>query len=72
MYFPLFLKIDKINFLIIGAGNIALAKLETILDFTKNITVIAIESNLQIKYLASIGQINLIHDDYKIKYLKIK
>ena len=40
-YFPLYLKMDKIKVLIVGGGNIATEKLEKILDFTTDITVIS-------------------------------
>jgi precorrin-2 dehydrogenase/sirohydrochlorin ferrochelatase len=40
-YFPLYLKMDKIKVLIVGGGNIATEKLEKILDFTTDITIIS-------------------------------
>ncbi len=40
-YFPAFIKLDSIDILIVGGGYIASEKLEHLLDFTKNITVIA-------------------------------
>jgi len=43
MFFPIFLKSHNLNFLIIGGGNIALAKLETIFEFSSKITLIAKE-----------------------------
>ncbi len=42
-YFPAFLKLDNKKILIVGGGNIAFEKLERLLDFTKDITVIAPE-----------------------------
>lgn len=42
-YFPAFLKLDKKKILIIGGGYIAYEKLEHLLDFTKDITIIAPE-----------------------------
>ena len=44
-YFPAFLKFDDKKILIIGGGNVALEKLEHLLDFTHNITLIAQEYN---------------------------
>jgi len=40
-YFPAFLKLDNKKILIVGGGNIAFEKLQRLLDFTKDITVIA-------------------------------
>jgi len=40
-YFPAFIKLDNSNILIVGGGYIASEKLEHLLDFTLNITVIA-------------------------------
>lgn len=40
-YFPAFLKFDNRKILLVGGGNIALEKLEKLLDFTHDITVIA-------------------------------
>lgn len=44
-YFPAFLKFDDKKILIIGGGNVACEKLNHLLDFTKNITVIAKKFN---------------------------
>ncbi len=40
-YFPAFIKLDDAKILIVGGGKIANEKLEKLLDFTKNIKVIA-------------------------------
>jgi precorrin-2 dehydrogenase/sirohydrochlorin ferrochelatase len=40
-YFPAFIKLDKQNILIVGGGKIATNKLSHLLDFTKNIKIIA-------------------------------
>lgn len=42
-YFPAFFKLDNKKILIVGGGYIAHEKLEHLLDFTKNISVIALE-----------------------------
>ena len=42
-YFPAFLKLDNKKILIVGGGYIAYEKLEHLLDFTKDIKVIALE-----------------------------
>jgi len=42
-YFPAFLKLDNKKILIIGGGNVAYEKLEHLLDFTQDITLVAQE-----------------------------
>ena len=40
-YFPAFLKLDNCKILVVGGGNIAGEKIKKLLDFTKEITIIA-------------------------------
>ncbi|WP_373001060.1 bifunctional precorrin-2 dehydrogenase/sirohydrochlorin ferrochelatase [Sulfurimonas sp.] len=42
-YFPAFLKLDNKKILIVGGGYIAFEKLDHLLDFTKDISVIALD-----------------------------
>lgn len=42
-YFPAFLKLDNKKILIVGGGYIAFEKLEHLLDFTSDISIIALE-----------------------------
>jgi precorrin-2 dehydrogenase/sirohydrochlorin ferrochelatase len=65
-YFPAFLKFDDKKILIVGGGNVALEKLEHLLDFTHNITLIALNFNEASMHL--IQQYNLTH--YLKKYEK--
>jgi precorrin-2 dehydrogenase / sirohydrochlorin ferrochelatase len=58
-YFPTFLKFDDKKILIIGGGNVALEKLEHLLDFTKNITLVAQDFNEESQRL--IDEYNLVH-----------
>ncbi len=48
-YFPAFLKLDDKKILIVGGGNVAYEKLEHLLDFTKDIHVIATEYSVAMK-----------------------
>jgi len=52
-FFPMFMDMENLKVLVVGGGNIATEKLEKLLDFTKEITVIArevgIEANTLIK-----------------------
>ena len=70
MYFPLFLDISQERFLIIGAGQIAIAKLETILEFTKNVTVIAKEASPESLDFIKSGGAKFILGAYDKKYLE--
>ena len=47
-YFPAFIKLDHKKVLLIGGGNIAGEKLERLLDFTKDIQLIALEYSEEI------------------------
>ena len=60
-YFPAFLKFDDKKILIIGGGNIALEKLEHLLNFSLNITLISKEFN---------NEIRLIIDKNSLKFSK--
>lgn len=42
-YFPMFVDMSTLKVLVVGGGSIAMDKIEKLLDFTKEITVIAIE-----------------------------
>jgi len=42
-YFPLYINLDEKKILVVGGGNIALEKLEKLVQFTKDITIIAKE-----------------------------
>ncbi|MCK5678229.1 MAG: NAD(P)-dependent oxidoreductase, partial [Flavobacteriaceae bacterium] len=41
-YFPMYMDMNDLKVLVIGGGYIASEKLETLVDFTKEITVIAL------------------------------
>ena len=42
-YFPMFMDLERLKVLVVGGGNIAAEKLEKLVDFTKEITVISKE-----------------------------
>lgn len=69
MYFPLFLDITKSKFLLIGAGHIALAKLETIVEFGGQAVIVAQEILPQTRQLADANGFKIIEADYDEKYL---
>ena len=65
MFFPLFLNVSGSKFLIIGGGKVAQAKLETISEFSKNITIVAKEILPQILKT----NFKIINNPYDKKYL---
>lgn len=73
-YFPAFLDVHKLRFLVIGSGKIALAKIETLLEFcgveSKNITVIIKDKNEEISKLILQLPLNFIFSEYKKEHLK--
>lgn len=40
-FFPIYIDVNKLQILIVGGGSIATEKIEKLLDFTENITIIA-------------------------------
>jgi len=50
-YFPAFLNMNTSRVLVVGGGNIAQDKIEKLLDFTQNITIIALEVNEKVSSL---------------------
>jgi len=70
MYFPLFLNVSGVRFLIIGAGRIALAKLETITEFTDKITVVAKEISPEVAEFMAKHKIEFVQNTYEKKHLK--
>ncbi|MEO9474898.1 MAG: bifunctional precorrin-2 dehydrogenase/sirohydrochlorin ferrochelatase [Cyclobacteriaceae bacterium] len=71
--FPIFLKLDQIQTLIVGGGNVGLEKLEAVLKNDRNarVVIVAPEIRLEIKTLAN-GHLNLelVERAFKKKDLK--
>lgn len=59
-YFPAFIKLDDKKILLVGGGNIALEKLEKLLDFTKDISIISLDYSANM--LALIKRENLVYE----------
>ncbi len=64
-YFPAFIKLDGKSVLVVGGGRIAGEKLEKLLDFTDNITVIAPEVGEETEKLVEAGGLKLLKRPYK-------
>lgn len=69
-YFPLFLESTKTNFLIIGAGNVGIAKLQTVLEFGKNVSVIAKNVSEEALNFIDENQIKFQQESYQSQYLQ--
>ncbi len=65
-FFPAYITMDDKNILIVGGGKVATDKLKHILNFTKNIKIIAKEINQEMKNI--INENNLKYELRKYKY----
>jgi precorrin-2 dehydrogenase/sirohydrochlorin ferrochelatase len=72
--FPIFLKLEQMNLLIVGGGYIGLEKLEGVLKNSPEtkITLVAPEISKEIQDLAKKHSIELILESYNPKYLNNK
>lgn len=64
LFFPLFIDLSEKKIVVIGGGNIAQRRVETLLPFTQNILVVAPEATDKIKNLDSDHQIQWIRNTY--------
>lgn len=68
-YLPLFVNTSKKAVLLVGAGNIALAKLKLITDFSDNITIVARNFNGSLLEFVQHSSIKLIKGDFEESHL---
>jgi uroporphyrin-III C-methyltransferase / precorrin-2 dehydrogenase / sirohydrochlorin ferrochelatase len=66
---PIFLKLDGRPGLLVGAGNVALEKLTTLLTTGLRLRVVAPEAKAEVRKLASEGKIELIERRFKLEDL---
>ena len=59
-YFPMFIDLSDKKVVVVGGGNIAARRVKTLLQFTRNITVVATQAIAELKELEKIGHIRLI------------
>lgn len=64
-YFPAFLKLDNKKILIVGGGYIAYEKLEHLLDFSSNISIIALELSDDMKRVIEEKSLNFEQRGYQ-------
>ena len=69
-YFPMFYSMKNKKLLLIGAGNIASEKLEKLLDFTSNISIIASEINEYVNKKSKEYHLNIMKREYKVGDIK--
>src|SRR5574344_444467 len=69
-YFPAFLKFDDKKILIVGGGNIALEKLEHLLNFSNSIELIAKDYNENIKNLIEKNSLKFEEKSYEVGDIK--
>jgi len=65
-YFPMFMDMNDLKVLVIGGGYIATEKLEKLVDFTKEITVIALRVEAEAKSLIDDHTLELYQRAYEV------
>lgn len=68
-FLPIFFGLEQKSVLIIGGGKIALAKLETIFEYTDEVTVISDEFDQELLNFSKENNIAIMKDKYHKKYL---
>jgi precorrin-2 dehydrogenase/sirohydrochlorin ferrochelatase len=66
-YFPAFLQVEGKRILLVGGGKIAAEKLEKLLDFSKDITVVALEISGETARLAKDHCLRVLNRSYREK-----
>ena len=69
-YFPAFIKLDNKKILIVGGGFIAYEKLDHLLDFTKDISVIALDLSEDMKRTIDNNNLKFEQRAYKVGDIK--
>ncbi|MDX5663925.1 bifunctional precorrin-2 dehydrogenase/sirohydrochlorin ferrochelatase [Clostridioides difficile] len=68
MLYPINLKLDELDVVIIGGGEVAYRKCKNFLEFNKNVTIVS--KQILNKFYDLKGNIKIIKDDYKEIYRK--
>lgn len=64
-FFPIFVDISKIRVLVIGGGTVAKRRIQTLMKFGANISMIAPEADNELQQLAEYGQLCWIQRKYQ-------
>lgn len=75
-YFPMFVDLSDKNIVVVGGGNLAARRVKVLLQFTRNVTVIAPKCTAELQELAKTGYITLItrpvkRSDFTMAYMVI-
>ncbi|ALP05787.1 Siroheme synthase [Clostridioides difficile] len=68
MLYPINLKLDELDVVIIGGGEVAYRKCKNFLEFNKNVTIVS--KQILNNFYDLKGNIKIIKDDYKEIYIK--
>ncbi|MCC0628358.1 MULTISPECIES: bifunctional precorrin-2 dehydrogenase/sirohydrochlorin ferrochelatase [unclassified Clostridioides] len=68
MLYPINLKLDDLDVVIIGGGEVAYRKCKNFLEFNKSVTIVS--KQILNKFYESEGNIKIIKDDYKEVYIE--
>ena len=73
-YFPMFIDLSDKKIIVVGGGKIATRRVTTLLQFTRNITVITPKSTTELQELGKTGYVNLItrpvkRSDFNMAYM---
>ncbi|MCC0684936.1 bifunctional precorrin-2 dehydrogenase/sirohydrochlorin ferrochelatase [Clostridioides sp. ZZV15-6383] len=68
MLYPINLKLDELDVVIIGGGEVAYRKCKNFLNFNKNVTIVS--KQILNKFYDLEGNIKIIKDDYKKMYIE--
>lgn len=75
-YFPMFVDLSDKNIVVVGGGNIATRRVKTLLQFTRNITVVAPKITPDLMELSKANQVHLVirpvkRSDFSAAYMVI-
>ena len=75
-YFPMFVDLSDKNIVVVGGGNIGTRRVKTLLQFTRNITVVAPGMSPELIEMGKAGQVNLVvrpvkRSDFSMAYMVI-
>lgn len=68
-YFPLFIKSDKVKFLVVGGGSIALRRVKTLLKFDFDIKVVSPSLCQELERIIDDDRIEYVKDVYRKEYI---
>lgn len=64
-YFPLFIEMDQKKVLVVGAGTVGARRIEALVEFGADVTVVAVEPDQRVERLAGEGRLRLLRGSYE-------